>query len=50
VHVVAVAGDVVVKLYQPVSDEGMDSFEIETPPLPIKRLLIQVCGRKDHDA
>lgn len=47
VHVVAVAGDVVVKLYQPVSDDGMGSFEIETAALrllggaglPVPRLL-----------
>ena len=44
---VAVAGDVVVKLYQPVSDDGMGSFEIETAALrllggaglPVPRLL-----------
>jgi hypothetical protein len=36
VHVVAVAGDVVVKLYQPVSGDGTGSFEVETaaPRLP----------------
>jgi hygromycin-B 7''-O-kinase len=49
VHVVAVAvaGDVVVKLYQPVSDDGMGSFELETVALrllgdaglPVPRLL-----------
>ena len=47
VHVVAVAGDVVVKLYQPVSGEGMGSFETETAALrllgdaglPVPRLL-----------
>jgi hygromycin-B 7''-O-kinase len=47
VHVVAVAGDVVVKLYQPVSDEGRGSFETETAALrllggaglPVPRLL-----------
>jgi hygromycin-B 7''-O-kinase len=47
VHVVAVAGDVVVKLYQPASDNGMGSFEIETAALrlvggaglPVPRLL-----------
>jgi len=47
VHVVAVAGDAVVKLYQPVSDHGMGSFQIETAALrllggaglPVPRLL-----------
>jgi aminoglycoside phosphotransferase len=47
VHVVAMAGDVVVKLYQPVSDNGMGSCEIETAALrllggaglPMPRLL-----------
>jgi hygromycin-B 7''-O-kinase len=47
VHVVALAGDVVVKLYQPVSDDGRGSFEIETAALrllsgaglPVPRLL-----------
>jgi hygromycin-B 7''-O-kinase len=47
VHVVAVAGDVVVKLYQPASGDGMGSFEIETAALrllggaglPVPRLL-----------
>jgi aminoglycoside phosphotransferase len=47
VHVVAVARDVVVKLYQPVSDDGIRSFEIETAALrllggaglPVPRLL-----------
>ena len=32
-HVAAVAGDVVVKLYQPVSDDRTGSFEIETTAL-----------------
>jgi hygromycin-B 7''-O-kinase len=48
VHVVAVAGDVVVKLYQPTSDDdGRGSFEIETAALrmlggaglPVPRLI-----------
>lgn len=47
VHVVAVAENLVVKLYQPVSDHGMGSFEIETAALrllggaglPVPRLL-----------
>jgi hygromycin-B 7''-O-kinase len=47
VHVVAVAGDVVVKLYQPASDDAMGSFETETAALrlldgaglPVPRLL-----------
>jgi hygromycin-B 7''-O-kinase len=33
VHVVAIAGDVVVKLYQPVSGDGMGSCEVETAAL-----------------
>lgn len=47
VHVVAIAGDVVVKLYQPVSDHESGSFEVETAALqmlggaglPVPRLL-----------